>query len=197
MGGSVDVAGEVRGDVAALGGAVTINGTVLGDVVAIGGSITLGPAAEVAGDVTAVGGSVTRARGSVVRGEISTIGWTEGLTWVWPHAPWLVWRWISLPFTFLYVAGLFALALLVSAILPDHVRAVANAMEKQPERSVLIGLAALVLLIPFTLVLVLTIIGVPLLWMLFLAAKALGYVATVTLAGRKGTNRPWLPPKAA
>lgn len=190
IGGAVEVLGEVSGDVVAVGGSVTVDGTVSGDIVAVGGAVTLGPTARVFGDVTAVGGSVNRHPESMVSGEVSRITVAESFRFGWSDfgwGPW-PWGWVNFPLTLLYVAGLFALASLVLAWIPDRVHAIEEHMETNAGRSIVIGLLAVVLLVPLTLVLILTIIGAPLLWLGYFAAKMLGYVALVSIVGRKVTD---------
>lgn len=186
VGGTVDVLGSVTGDVVGVGGAVTVDGTVTGDVVALGGSVTLGPDARVFGDVTVVGGMVTRDPQAVVHGEVTSVSVAQtirsGVNW---NIVWWAWPWRDWPLALLYVAGLFAFAALILAWIPDRVHAVERHMETNAGRSAAIGLLALLLLVPLTFVLALTIIGPPLLWIGFLAAKLLGYVALVSFVGRK------------
>ena len=165
VGGTVDVLGSVTGDVVGVGGAVTVDGTVTGDVVALGGSVTLGPDARVFGDVTVVGGMVTRDPQAVVHGEVTSVSVAQtirsGVNW---NIVWWTWPWRDWPLALLYVAGLFAFAALILAWIPDRVHAVERHMETNAGRSAAIGLLALLLLVPLTFVLALTIIGPPLLW---------------------------------
>lgn len=184
IGGTIDVLGEVDGDVVAIGGAIELDGTVRGDVVAIGGNIRLGANARVLGDVSVVGGAVLRDPSAVVSGEVTIVNAADGLRFNVDWFPFVWSPWMDLPLTLLYVAGLLALALLVTAAVPNNVQAVASHMETQVGRSMVIGLLALLLLVPLTLLLALTIIGPPLLWLGFVVAKLLGYVALVSLVGR-------------
>lgn len=198
IGGTVEVLGDVLGDVFALGGSVTVQGEITGDVVAVGGAITLGPTAHVSGDVVAVGGSVNRDPSAVVLGQVTAITGAESIRLGFSDWRWATWEWSSInwPFMLLYLAGLFALAALVLAWIPERVQSIEAHMESNAGRSIVIGLLTLLLLVPLTLVLVLTIIGPPLLWLGFFAAKMLGYVALVSLVGRKVTER-FAPESAA
>lgn len=190
MGGSVDVFGEVTGDVVAIGGAVRVSGSVLGDVIAVGGAVTLDAGAVVSGDVIAVGGRVQRDPAAVVRGQVNVVNIAEGFRFgAGAVAPWFAWTAFRYPAGIFYVLGLFALALLVAAVIPDKVHAVEAHMESNAGRSAVIGLITLVLLVPLSIILLITIIGAPLLWFGFFAAKMLGYVALVSLVGRKVTER--------
>ena len=77
IGGDVKVDGQVRGDAVAVGGEAKINGRVTGEVVAIGGNVELGPDAEVWGDIVTVGGRVRREDGASVLGEVSEVAWDD------------------------------------------------------------------------------------------------------------------------
>lgn len=61
---------RLEGDVAVLGGPVEIAGRVAGDVVVINGDLTLQATGRVDGDVTIVGGRATLAEGAQVQGEV-------------------------------------------------------------------------------------------------------------------------------
>lgn len=185
IGGPVEVHGVVRGDVVTMGGSVVVHGTVFQDVVAVGGNIVVRPGARVDGDVILVGGSLHRDEGAFVGGRVSRV---EVVGDVWHHLPryiHVVWPPASLGANVLYVLGLLAFALLVTALFPRHVYAVARSMEKDAGRAIMIGLIALVALVPLTLLLAVTIVGPFMLWGLFFAAKFMGYVASVALLGGK------------
>lgn len=190
VGGMVEILGEVIGEVMTIGGSVTIDGSVEGDVVAIGGTVRIGPTARVTGDVVVVAGTLDRHPDADILGETIAVTVAEslrfGVDWRWDS--WFdAWRYW--PLTLLYVAGLFALAALVAAWVPDRVRAVEQHMETNAGRSIVIGLLTLLLLVPLTVVLLLTIIGPPLLWVGFFVAKMFGYVALVSLIGRTVSQR--------
>jgi len=76
LGGSVDVYGEVQGDLAVMGGAATVHdgAYVHGDVSAIGGKVTITSGACVDGEVGVVGGSVDKEPGARVGGSEVSIG---------------------------------------------------------------------------------------------------------------------------
>ena len=59
-------------DIVAIGGSIDIDGEVTGDVVSLGGSIRLGENAEVSGDVDCVGGSIWRHSNAIVRGSMAS-----------------------------------------------------------------------------------------------------------------------------
>lgn len=190
IGGTVEVLGDVLGDVVAVGGTVSLGGTVTGDVVAVGGTVDLRATAQVDGDVTAVGGRVNRSPEAIVSGEISVISVGETFRFGFGGIGTEFFQWqLNFPLLLLYVAGLFAMALVVLAVIPDNVHAIEEHMESNAGRGIVIGLLTMLLLLPLTLLLVLTIVGPPLLWIGYFAAKMVGYVALVSLVGRKVAER--------
>lgn len=90
----------------------------------------------------------------------------------------------SLFFHFFSWAGLFALSLLVVALLPRQVGAMASALQLDPVKYGLWGLLIWVLLVPVLVLSIITIIGLPVLLVLFLLAKLVGYVALAVLVGQ-------------
>lgn len=191
VGGAIEILGSVEGDVIAIGGLISVDGRVQGDVVALGGNVRLGPNARVSGDVSVVGGTLTRDPQAVVEGEISSVSFSEGFRFRFDFDDLrrVGWHGLDFPWVLLYVGGLFALALMVATVIPHHVDAVARAMESNAGRCIVIGLVAVLLMVPLTLLLILTIVGPPLLWLGFFAAKILGYVALVSLVGRRVAER--------
>jgi hypothetical protein len=189
--GSIDILGEVHGNAVAVGGSISVNGPVKGDVVSVGGMVRLGADAVVDGEVTAIGGGVDRNRAARVSGTINSIGIGE----VFRHPRLRLnlgrWRWWS-PYAavsyLLYVLGLYALALLVIALVPSHVASVSRAIEIEWRRALFLGLMALLLIGPVTIVVAITIIGIPLallIWLGFILAKILGYAAFVSYLGSR------------
>ena len=84
--------------------------------------------------------------------------------------------------------GLLALALPVAAIWPAAVDGVRRQIERDPGRSALIGLLALVLALPVLLAISITIVGIPVAFAAALgmvAAWFFGYVAVVSLIGAR------------
>lgn len=188
----VTVLGEVQGNVVAVGGDIRIEGRVAGDVVGVGGRISLSDTAEVNGNVTVVGAGLDRAAGARISGSINNIGIGDFLRH--PNVHMSGWHWFGFanPIGYLiYLLGLFALTLLTVSLFPAHVGNVADYMEKDWGRSALVGLLTLLLIAPVTVLVAITVIGIPLaavLWAGFFLAKMLGYVAMVSLLGNRITN---------
>lgn len=211
IGGDVKVDGQVRGDAVAVGGEAKINGRVTGEVVAIGGNVELGPEAEVWGDIVTVGGRVRREDGASVLGEVSEVAWDDfdwsiGDDWfdgwdgdwfpgVGDRPPFFrlgkVFEFVqSIIFTVLLIA-LSGLVLLVAPKGVDRVRAAASA-----DLWVMfaVGLGVEIFFLPVlvlvSLLLTVTVIGIPfaiLLWPAALigltAALVFGYTGSAAAAG--------------
>ncbi|MEO8257839.1 MAG: hypothetical protein ABI868_10890 [Acidobacteriota bacterium] len=180
FGGSVRVeAGEtVDGDAVAIGGSVRIDGIVTDNAVAIGGDLVLGPDADVRGDAVVVGGTLRRDPGAQIGGKIVDVG--SG------NFDFSGWRgWSGLPFgrmffpftgaalgllalmsTLARTALLGVLASLVVLVGREYIERVAARAEAEPVKAGAIGFLAQLLFVPVlalaSLVLVVTIIGIPL-----------------------------------
>lgn len=70
IGRDVEVAGEALSDVAALNGSVAVSGQVTGDVIVLGGEARLAATARVGGDVFVLGGSAAAAPGARIGGRM-------------------------------------------------------------------------------------------------------------------------------
>ncbi|MFB3854558.1 MAG: hypothetical protein ACE148_12135 [Vicinamibacterales bacterium] len=176
IGGDLHVSEDelVRGGVVAVFGSVTIDGAVEDEVVAVGGDVKLGETAEVRGDVTAVGGTIERHPDAYVRGQLHevAIGWPRVHI---NRGPWRT-RWDSgwlfdAPVSLLVTAmrmAFFALLVGVTVIVARRpVERIADTAASAPWTSAAVGvlaqLAALPILILASLVLLISIIGIPLL----------------------------------
>jgi hypothetical protein len=202
--GSLHVNGKVLGDAVSIIGPTYIDGEVTGNVTAVLDSVYLGPEAEVLGDVVSVGGRVEREPGARVLGEVSEVDfgpalhfsdvpwdWDEGWSF-WSGGPfglawgafWIVFRWVVL----------ILVCTLVFLVARPTVEKTAAAAASEPWKAGLLGLATWLLFFPLmvvvTIVLALSIIGIPLLiivWPLglfaLLIACLLGYTSVAYAVG--------------
>ncbi len=76
MGGNLDIFGTVTGDVSVVGGHATVKegARVMGDAVAVGGALDVDKGARVDGDVGVVGGVLQRHEGAIIRGKTVSSG---------------------------------------------------------------------------------------------------------------------------
>jgi hypothetical protein len=195
FGGDVTVERNERldGDAVAIGGSVTVNGEVTGDATSIGGTLTLGPDAVVRGDAVSVGGTLNRAPGSRVEGDVTEVGGGSGGggfrrgMWFPAFFGTFASRMGSLALTASRLAVLAMVAVIVVAFGRNAVERIATRTAAAPVRSGLIGLLAEILFVPVmvltAVVLAVSIIGIPLLFLLPFAILLVLLVALVGFVG--------------
>ncbi|WP_243336880.1 STN domain-containing protein [Anaeromyxobacter soli] len=181
-----------RNVVAVLGGVKLEAGATAREVTAVLGSVELGPGAVVERNATAVGGSVKPDPHATIGGDQTSvsvpglpgIGGMFGSSLLFGGRESVLW---SVGQVLAKFALFFALGLLVVALFPRRVDAVAEAMLASPWKSILTGLLGLVATPVLALLLVVTIIGIPLvavLALLVLAAGVLGFTSLAIHVGR-------------
>jgi hypothetical protein len=210
FGGPLFVRGKVAGDAVAIGGSVTVSGEVTGDVAAVGGSLSLEPGAEVLGDVVSVGGEVEIDDEARVRGQIIEVPFGPNLRFgAWPRAlfggghgwggdgehfdlsPWSMATGFMWEAFKLVVLALFAC--LVMLIAREPLSRVKRRAEAEPWKSGLVGLLVQILFGPLlvlvTLILIISIIGIPLVLLVpffvlaLILVSFLGYTAVAMWLG--------------
>ncbi|WP_141327189.1 polymer-forming cytoskeletal protein [Myxococcus sp. AB025B] len=205
-GGNLVVKGNVEKDAVAFGGNLIVHGHVEGDAHAFGGNVVLKPGASVEGDVSSFGGNVDREDGANVEGSINTFGGAN------------IGRVVAkelnkglqessdegeerrrnrddddgggLAGFILTFAVLFGLGFLGQMFFPSRMKQLGDEIRARPVQSGLTGLLGVVAMIPLTVVLAITIIGIPaalVLWMAAPLAAALGFAA---VASELGTRLP-------
>jgi len=187
--GSSKVAGRVDGDLFTILGSVNLNGKVDGSLVNVLGSPVLGPRALVERDVIAVCGKLQLDPRAVIRGMQHAFPFGEHFQWLidWlksglflarPLPPQLGWAWI--------VAGLFLLFyVLLAAVVPRPIQACVNALDDAPVAAFFVGLLSLILFLPLLVLLSITIVGIPLLFLSLVVAILLGKVAIYQFTGQQ------------
>jgi hypothetical protein len=171
IGGQVTVYGLIEGNVLAVGGSVVLtnNAVVRGNVVCVGGVIVKGSGAQVFGDITEINSAnISTAVASVFRGELE--GWS------------LIFNIISLCF----FAVIFIIALLMTILIPRPLTAIVHEIQSHKAKSFFWGFLATLTMVPFFMLLVISIIGItliPLAFTMLLLALILGYIAAGTLIG--------------
>lgn len=185
-GGQLRLHGAVGGHVQAAGGRVLINGPVAGDVLATSGEVVLGPQARIAGKLRYRSGeALQQDPAAQVSGGIELLmpGWGGAPTPEPRGGDWLAWLW---------TAGLIVLAALWLALAPTASARSSQALRESPAASVALGFVWLVCVPVLSLLLLLTIIGIPLALFalaLYLAVLPLAYVAAVAGLGDWALHR--------
>jgi len=201
---SVPADEAVSGQVVAVIGSVRIDGEVGDQVVAVLGSVTLGPKAIVRGDVVSVGGRVRRAEGAQVRGGVTEVAFADANLPVhvrWPNEWWgpmyvfggfsAVPRLIGSAFRLLLLILFAGLAFVIAR---PTVEAAAQRLTDNPVQATFVGLAAEILIAPTliltSIILAITIIGIPLLLLmpfvilLLLLMALLGFTGVAAAVGQ-------------
>ena len=199
-GGQVTLRGPVKGNVTVGGGRVLIDGVVEGDVASYAGRVSLGPNARLNGKLRyRSGDALVRDPAATVAGAVERLatpgqgataqaprdsGWGDHATRAGPS-----WLW---------TAGLMAIAALLVAALPVVSMRVADGLRTRLGWSLLWGFVALVCIPVAALILLISIIGIPvalLALLLYLALLLVGYVGSAIGLGQWALAR--LRPDAA
>jgi cytoskeletal protein CcmA (bactofilin family) len=191
VGGPANITGSTW-DLVVVGGSAAISGEVNGNLVVVGGSLHLTPSARIDGDMVVVGSTLAMDPGAVVTGsEVSLtleealagqIGqWFKGHPFPGPLSPAFWWR----------LANLFLTAVvlvIISILFPKATANTAGELAKRPLPSFLWGILIAFLAIPTTILLFITILGIPLaglLWLALACAYFLGFAGLSSLVGKK------------
>jgi len=189
---------RVEGDVVVFGGNVSIAGEVRQDVTVFGGNVTLAPTAVVGSNLITFGGFVDRKEGATVRGRI-----TRGERFYFPFE----WTPVMMPFAFggsalgmltgmaagfvrgiFYALALAALGALVVVFLPTQTRQVSDTAYKSAMPSLGVGCLTLFVAVTLGILLIITLCGIPIALILFVAlfiAWLFGWIALGWLIGEK------------
>jgi len=189
---------RVDGDVVAVFGSATVEGHVTGSVVAVFGSVKLLPGASVDQDAVAVGGVLDQAPGTTVKGETVSVGFlpisfgapTLGVLLLTIVTGWLL--------------TLF-MAWLLSLLFHERMQRIAATASRQSGASTFIGLLSAPMVVITMLLLLVTVIGVPVAFVLPIAYALMVWTGQLAathllgtkLMGRRASERSVLAPIAA
>ncbi|OIQ07646.1 MULTISPECIES: bactofilin family protein [Neomoorella] len=186
VGGQVSISGRVNRDVIAVAGPVAVSGRIAGDLVVVGGPLILASTAQVGGDLVVIGGSLQKEPGAVVGGNevqlalqqafLEQVGqWLRGYPLPGLTSPAFWWR--------LFTLILMAIVLLfISIIFPGTTARVAETAMLLPGKSLLWGFLIAFLALPATVLLFITILGIPLAGLLWLALACLYFLGMAGLS---------------
>jgi cytoskeletal protein CcmA (bactofilin family) len=186
---------QLDGDVVAVFGSVDVTGSVTGDAVAVFGSVRLAPGATVDGDVVAVGGVIDHAEGATVGGQSVSLGFLPTFGGL-PALPVLL-----LSIAIGWLLTLFV-AWLLTMIFPDRLQRIAATATRHTTGSFFLGVLSMPLFVLALALLFITVIGIPLAFLLPLVyvgvvwagQVAASYVLGCKLTGRRiGEASPMLP----
>jgi hypothetical protein len=202
-GNNLVVRGHVEEDAVAFGGNLDIYGTVEGDANAFGGNVILHSGAAVEGDVSAIGGNVVREDGTRVEGSTESFGGGNVGSLVAGEVKKSLKKEFhkedahaeeheedrdgaGLPGFIIKFAALFGLGFLGQLFFPTRMKELSAQLKSQPLKSGMVGILGALALVPISLVLMITIIGIPVaaaLWLVAMLVTVLGYTAVASEIG--------------
>lgn len=186
--------GEQVDNVVVFGGQITVNGLVEQNVLAVAGSVVLTNKAVVRGKVIVVGGVVARGAGSLVYGDITEIN-SATLSEAFHsamHGELEGWSLILNIISLCFFAIILIIALLMTLLVPRWLAVVANAIATGRVKSFLWGFLVTLLIVPFFMLLAVSIIGIfliPLAFTALLLAAIVGFIAVGSLLGNAVISR--------
>jgi cytoskeletal protein CcmA (bactofilin family) len=210
--GNLKIDGMVEDDAVVFGGNMEVNGHVAGDATAFGGNIILNPGASVEGDVASFGGVVERREGAHVAGSSESFGGSrfgtavaaavkDGLTQAKEESEAEAVAEVEERdrgdrddsmggfASFLLQFGLlFGLGFLFMIFAPARMKEIEAEIKREPVKSGLVGLLGLIALGPLSLLLVITLIGIPVafaLWVVAGLGLAMGFAALANQIGMR------------
>jgi len=181
----------VDGDLVSIGGAITVAGTVSGDVAVIGAPLHVKSTGIVRGDVITVGGTLQRDPGSQIRGQrVGALPFN--FNFFRPHVfvvrPFTRFMGYGLPMIALVIMSLFLVAL-AAFFAPQNVTRIQETIEQAPLKSLLLGFAANIVFMPLFVLLCVTIIGIPVAFIIqpiaYFVASILGFAGVSLFVGTK------------
>lgn len=197
---NIEQGATVRGDVANFGGNLTLAGQVDGDIGMFGGNVSLEPSAVVHGNVAAIGGNVQRAKGATIDGGVTNNGgnFAPPQPPVFPDPTVVVGSRSTFgrvfDFGFNVLGGIVsalafaAIGALIVLFVPEPTRRIGNAVQAKPLNAVGVGCLTTLLVPILGVLLVVTLIGIPVAFILSFAAFAawlMGMVSIGYLTGEK------------
>lgn len=171
---------KVDGSVVAIGGSITIFGEVMQDVVSIGGDINVRPSGNIHGDAVAVGGTVNEDAGSTVSGQNVSIG--IGALRLLP-----IFGVLAGIGSILGAFALFLVLLVIAGIAlvlaRDRMEGMQEVYTHQMGKAVVYGFIVSLLLLPVSVLLFITIIGIPVALIILLLAFPVAALAGIVSSG--------------
>jgi hypothetical protein len=169
-------------------GQITVNGLVEKNVITIGGSVVLTSKAVVRGNILCIGGVIARGRDAQVFGntkEINSSNITEAISSFF-RGDADEWSAVFTAIFLYFYAIIFIMAVLMAIIFPSFLTALKQSIQKNKAKSFLCGLFIALMIAPFFIMLVISLIGIyliPLIFAVLIAAFLLGYIAAGAMLG--------------
>jgi hypothetical protein len=173
-----------------IGGQITVNGTVEGSVLAMGDSVVLTKTAVVNGDVVSLGGVIVMAKDARVQGELMEINSTNLYETIVNavSTEWDGWSWVFALISLSILTVILVLALIISALMPNPIRIISEAISRNTFKVILVGILGLVAIVPLALLLTISVVGIALIPLEVISVVImglLGFIAVSRLIGSR------------
>lgn len=189
---TIEQGATVTGDILDFGGNTLVAGTLDGGITSFGGTVMIQETGVVSGNITSLGGNVRAASGAIVRGGVNQ---NNGRTPT-PTPPIIPLNPFARTFNFGFdiLGGMVtalafaALGALVVIFAPNATKRVSDAAQAKPLNTAGVGCLTLILLPILGILLLITIVGIPVAFLLALAAGAawvFGGIGIGLLTGEK------------
>jgi hypothetical protein len=183
----------IDGSVVTIGGNIEVKGTITKDAVAVGGNVWVDSTGVIEGDAVSVGGEVKKESGAVIRGQKTQVSFGPKGLFGFPHSifPSYIGGFSGFAFFARIIKIIFFLfvGIVVISIVPKNVAKVKDKIKQDFLKSALVGFAAVIMILPVFILLIITIIGIPIAILIYpllvLAALILGYTAVSYFIGEK------------
>lgn len=210
IGGKLNVPeGKSVEDAVVIFGEAKILGKVEGDLVVVLGNVILGEKSVVEGDCVLIGGTMDRHPQAKIKGEKVFIFADEEVTskptspsfrWTFPLESILAlpfWGALSLFFSLFILLAFLGLAILIYLVIPKQMETIASSIGEDFLKTLLYGFLGSLMLFPLMGFLLISIIGIPLIPVVFVlvsVAYLIGFIALGQAVGRKIVERlNWAP----
>ncbi len=195
LNGPVDIKGRVDGNVISVGKSVYVQGVVENNVIVLGGDIILTEGSAIRKNAVTFGGNILQSHGAMIGGKGQEInflshwnfsGFLKSFSYLIQY-PKFYFN-FPLPVNFLLFRIIFIMAItaLIVVLLPKQIISVANAIQQQLWKNLIIAFLAVISIFPFALFLGVTIVGItviPLIMLLFMLAGFIGGIAVNYIVG--------------
>jgi len=181
VGGDVVVEGKVRGEIVVIGGSLTLSGSVRGSAIGVLTNISARDA-EISDQLINIAGTLDK-EDTYVCGQFVNIGFGDG--WISLAKPFGVLGALLFWGRLVKLLVVFVLILLLAALVPDRIRAIAEATPIRLVPAFFMGLLAYLGLWVVCALLLVTVIGVPLAIFLFIILKWLGITGMFYFFGNR------------
>lgn len=183
--GDVLLAGHSDGDVVIFAGDATVSGTIDGDLVTFGGQARLLPSAHVSGDVRYGDERPIVAGAAIVRGDVTQEDWPDSWNFVPFVGAFILWLAITISAAILGV--------LLLLIAPRAAAAIESRSRERVGPLIAIGFAVAIALPIAGAIAAVTLVGLPLAFLVLLSLlplAAIAYVASAYVLGRRIVKEP-------